>query len=103
LRRLVQDQGWDPSAVVVAGDTLNDLSMFEAGFSGVVVGSAEPALVERVRKLPHTYIAAADGCGGILEGLVHHGALVAPRVAASARGAAELVMVYHRLPFDEAI
>jgi glucosylglycerol-phosphate synthase len=60
-----------------------------------------------VRKLPGTFMARAEGCGGILEGLAHHGTLVEPSVAArqqsDRRGEADLVMVYHRLPFDEVV
>lgn len=39
LRRLVEHLDADPENVLVAGDTLNDLSMFEQGFIGVCVGS----------------------------------------------------------------
>ncbi len=107
LRRLVEAEGFDPASVVVAGDTLNDLSMFEAGFRGVVVGGAEPALVERVRKQPRTVIATAEGCGGILEGLVRHGMTFDDAADGKGpvpvRGDADLVMVYHRLPYDESV
>ena len=106
LRRLVEVAGLDQASVVVAGDTLNDLSMFEAGFRGVVVGGAEPALVERVRRTARVHIAAAEGCGGILEGLARHGLLLDKDGTArlpAASGDAELVMVYHRLPYDEAV
>jgi len=105
---LAQAVGLDPASIVVAGDTLNDLSMFETGLHGVVVGDAEPALVDSVRKRPLVHIAAGPGCDGILEGLAQHGALCAkatpikPR-AAAAPGQADLVMVYHRLPYDEVI
>ncbi|MGK2860067.1 MAG: glucosylglycerol-phosphate synthase [Thermoanaerobaculia bacterium] len=107
LRRLVEAEGLDFESVIVAGDTLNDLSMYEAGFRGIVVGGAEPALVQRVRKVPRVFISSDEGCGGILKGLTHHGTLVeAPPVARrriEAHGEAELVMVYHRLPFDEVL
>ena len=33
------------AGVLVAGDTLNDLSMYGEGFPGVCVGESEPALV----------------------------------------------------------
>lgn len=106
LRRLAGAAGFDPASVVVAGDTLNDLSMFEAGFRGVVVGGAEPALVERVRRNARVHVATLEGCGGILEGLARHGmplgAAAAPS-AAPASGDADLVMVYHRLPYDELV
>ena len=106
LRRLVAVAGFDPASVVVAGDTLNDLSMFETGFRGVAVGGSEPALVERVRRNPRVHVAKAEGCGGILEGLAHHGmptGAAAPMPAAPAEGDADLVMVYHRLPYDELV
>jgi len=105
LRRLAAVADFDPASVVVAGDTLNDLSMFEAGFRGVVVGGAEPALVERVRKNARVHVASLEGCGGILEGLARHGmpcGETAPSAAAQ-YGEAELVMVYHRLPYDELV
>lgn len=106
LRRLAEAAGFDPAHVVVAGDTLNDLSLFEAGFRGIAVGGSEPALVAAVARMKHVYIADDAGCGGILDGLAHHGLGEAGRElppAEEARGKAELVMVYHRLPFDEAV
>lgn len=106
LLRLAQVLNIAPDTIVVAGDTLNDLSMFETGLRGIVVGGAEPALVQRLRRRPHVHIAIGEGCDGILEGLAHHGALVRPRhyaTPADRPGDAELVMVYHRLPFDEAM
>ncbi|HAT30762.1 MAG TPA: glucosylglycerol-phosphate synthase [Janthinobacterium sp.] len=105
LRLLAAAEGFDMDAIVTAGDTLNDLSMLGAGFRGIVVGGAEPALIEKLRKTAGVYIASAEGCGGILEGLARHGALPQTTPAAQRRidrrGGAELVMVYHRLPFDE--
>ncbi len=105
LRELALLEGFDLNTIIVAGDTLNDLSMFATGFKGIVVGSAEPELVERVRKMPSVFIAQDEGCGGILAGLAHHGTQVgsSPRAQRQMdeRGDAELVMVYHRPPFDE--
>lgn len=63
--------------VVVAGDTLNDLSMFRAGLQGVVVGNAEPALLQQLSPHEKTYRASEHGAGGILEGLRHFGFLPA--------------------------
>ncbi len=59
--------------VLVAGDSLNDLAMFEAGYPGVMVGNAEAALRAQLPQLSNTYLARAHGCGGILEGLAHFG------------------------------
>lgn len=107
LRELAIVEGFDLDAIVVAGDTLNDLSMYTAGFKGIVVGGAEPALIEKVRKLPKVFIAQSEGCGGILAGLAQHGTPVESTPMAQhrmdKRGEAELVMVYHRPPFDEVV
>ena len=63
----------DHERVVTAGDTLNDLAMFETGLKGVMVGNAEPALVEHLPRLPSVYRARGEGCSGIAEGLHHFG------------------------------
>lgn len=94
--------------ILVAGDTLNDLSMYVAGFRGVCVGRSEPALLRATEGQPQTLQAQAPGCGGILEAIEHFALLakddplLRPQAAARADGA-QLLMVYHRLPFDEAI
>lgn len=106
VRALAEVAGFDPAHIVVAGDTLNDLSMFEAGFRGVVVGAAEPALVQAVKKMPRVVVADAAGCGGILEAFSRHGLRLDGDAAANEpthTGDAELVMVYHRLPYDEVV
>lgn len=59
--------------VVTAGDTLNDLAMFQTGLAGVMVGNAEPALLRLLPELPRTYLSRGHGCEGIVEGLAHHG------------------------------
>jgi hydroxymethylpyrimidine pyrophosphatase-like HAD family hydrolase len=63
----------DHATVVTAGDTLNDLAMFETGLKGVMVGNAEQALLEHLPRLPSVYRARAEGCAGIAEGLHHFG------------------------------
>ena len=63
----------DHATVVTAGDTLNDLAMFETGLKGVMVGNAEAALQEHLSRLPSVYHAQAAGCAGIAEGLRHFG------------------------------
>lgn len=102
LRQLVQQMGVDSDDVLVAGDTLNDLSLYEAGFHGVVVGEAEPALVEAVAGRERVHIARAAGAGGILEALEQRG-VVSRAAEAHPSGDAQLVVVYHRLPFEERI
>ncbi len=63
----------EPTRVVTAGDSLNDLAMFETGLAGVMVGNAEPALVAALPRLPGTYRARGEGCEGIVEGLCRFG------------------------------
>ena len=63
----------DPATVVTAGDSLNDLAMFETGLKGVMVANAEPALLAQLPRLPAVYHARAEGCAGIAEGLHHFG------------------------------
>ncbi|OAB62240.1 alpha,alpha-trehalose-phosphate synthase [Leptolyngbya valderiana BDU 20041] len=58
---------------VVAGDTLNDLSLFDTGLKGIAVGNAEPKLVDRVQQMPHVYISQHPGASGIWDGLKYHG------------------------------
>lgn len=92
--------------VLAAGDTLNDLSMLSASFHGVCVGQSETALLDATRSHSRTLHASRPGCGGILEAFAHFGFLGEHGIAAERRqaaqpGKAELVMVYHRLPYEE--
>lgn len=92
--------------ILVAGDTLNDLSMYEHGFMGVCVGKSEKGLVEATDGYDNVYHATAAGCGGIIEAIDHFGFLNAKKAiksnqSNSLEGDAELVIVYHRLPFEE--
>ncbi|WP_296271281.1 glucosylglycerol-phosphate synthase [Pseudomonas sp. UBA6323] len=96
----------DHDQVLAAGDTLNDLSMLSASFHGVCVGQSEAALLEATRSHSRTLHAVRPGCGGILEAFAHFGFLGEHGIAAERRraaqpGEAELVMVYHRLPYEE--
>lgn len=69
IRRFVAHFGIDPERVLVAGDTLNDLSMLEAGLPAVAVGGSERALLDRVEGLSHVHVARAIGAAGILEAI----------------------------------
>ena len=69
IRRLVEHLGIEESRVLVAGDTLNDLSMLECGLPAVAVGNSEPELVSRVAHLPHVHYATAHGAAGIMEAI----------------------------------
>ena len=66
LRGLVEVLGISDEDVLVAGDTLNDLSMYEHGFIGVCVGDSEPALLSETENRARVYHADQPGCGGIL-------------------------------------
>jgi sucrose-6F-phosphate phosphohydrolase len=57
----------DAQRVIVAGDSGNDLAMFQAGFRGIVVGNACPEL--RSLESPNVYQSTAEFAAGVLEGL----------------------------------
>lgn len=106
LSKLVTHLGIEPDDVLVAGDTLNDLSMYGHGFKGVCVGDSEPALIDATRDRARVLHSRHTGCGGILEAISQFGFLGPHGVdaelsALEARGKADLVMVYHRLPYEE--
>ena len=110
LAALADALGLARDRVLVAGDTLNDLSMYVAGFNGVCVGESEPALVEATSTLANVMHAQAAGCGGILQAIEHFQLLDDHELRQPANDAApgqaqgsDLVMVYHRLPFEERI
>ncbi|MBN1838678.1 MAG: glucosylglycerol-phosphate synthase [Campylobacterales bacterium] len=102
LKKLCEHFNFNANSVVTAGDTLNDLSMFQERFSSIVVGGAEPALIHAVRDCEGVYLSCAEGCAGIVEGLKHYQFLETQKPAmVHEAGKSDLVMVYHRLPFDE--
>lgn len=72
LLRLMDHLGLAQDRVLVAGDTLNDLSMFQTGLAGAVVGGSEPALLAAARDLPRAHVCTAPGAGGILEAIAAH-------------------------------
>lgn len=73
LIRLVTHLGLDPTTVLAAGDTLNDLSLLSTPYAGVAVGNSEPALVARVETMPNVYLSPQPGAAGIADAIVHHG------------------------------
>lgn len=106
LKALVDWLGLDQEQVLSAGDTLNDLSMLNGQFKGVCVGAAEPALLQATLHNSRILHAQRPGCGGILDAFVHFGFLGASGIAAeqpevAQPGKSDLVMVYHRLPYEE--
>lgn len=73
LLRLLAHLGVDHSRVLVAGDTMNDLSMLQTGLPAVAVGGSEPSLIAAVQPMDHVYTAKAAGAAGIVEAIAHHG------------------------------
>ena len=106
LTRLVEHIGLKKDQVLVAGDTLNDLSMYEQGFMGVCVGESEPSLLAATDGLGNVLQACNPGCEGILEAFEHFGLFSAHGIKPmparrKAAGTSDLVVVYHRLPYEE--
>ena len=73
LRRVLAALDAREENCIVAGDSLNDLSLFETGLRGIVVGNCEPALLQRVASMNRIYCASGIGAAGVLEGLRHFG------------------------------
>ncbi|MYS84791.1 trehalose-6-phosphate synthase [Embleya scabrispora] len=89
VEALARAQGWVVADLLVAGDSLNDLSMFAIGAHGVVVGGAEPALDRAVAGDERVYRTEHHGAAGVVAGLRDLG-WVEPEHA--------LVVGYHRPP-----
>ena len=89
--------------VLVAGDTLNDRSLFEHSFCGVIVGNAEEALKSAVPPSGLVFHADREGAGGILEAIHRNESwgFAAGSANEADTGDAQLVVVYHRLPYEE--
>ncbi len=106
LSGLVQLFGFPPQEILVAGDTLNDLSLYQTGYKGVVVGQAETRLTEATRDMQDVYQAEKAGCGGIIESLGHFQEFRSFFPEKEIEGITDpecgkqLLMVYHRLPYD---
>ncbi|PHK94267.1 alpha,alpha-trehalose-phosphate synthase [Pseudoroseomonas rhizosphaerae] len=71
LLRLVQALGLPASRVLTAGDTMNDLSLFQTGLKGVAVGNSEPRLVEALRGVEGIYRSPEPGAAGIADAIRH--------------------------------
>ncbi|MEM1234109.1 MAG: HAD-IIB family hydrolase [Pseudomonadota bacterium] len=70
LLRLLSHLDIKNDRVLVAGDTLNDLSMLTLGLPAVAVGGAEPALIDALAGHDHVHIAGGIGVAGIAEAIV---------------------------------
>ena len=71
LRRLLDHLKIDESRTLVAGDTMNDLSMLTVGLPAVAVGNSEAALVEQIAGAETVYHANGPGVTGIAEAISH--------------------------------
>lgn len=71
LLRLVQALGLPAQRVLTAGDTMNDLSLFQTGLKGVAVGNSEPRLVEALRGVEGVYRSPEPGAAGIADAIRH--------------------------------
>jgi hydroxymethylpyrimidine pyrophosphatase-like HAD family hydrolase len=74
LLRLLDTLGLPRERTLVAGDTLNDLSMFQTGLPAVAVANRELALDAALSQLPHVHRSAFEGAAGVLDALArfHH-------------------------------
>ncbi len=103
LHALIEQLGIPHENVMVAGDTMNDFSMYDKGYRGVVLNNSEQPLKDAAKGLDNVYYSAKDGTDGIMEALDHFDML--KRVESVEEpveyGDSDLVMVYHRLPFKE--
>lgn len=66
--------GIDPARLIVAGDSGNDLAMFQAAGKAIAVGNARAELLDRADPAT-TYFAKGKRAWGLIEGLHHWGAL----------------------------
>ena len=73
LLRLLETLGLPADRVLVAGDTLNDLSLFATGLKGVAVGNSEPKLIDAIAGYDWVFRSAQPGAAGISEALGHFG------------------------------
>lgn len=69
LKRYIELINYPADDILVAGDTFNDLSLFETGYKAVAVGNSEPGLIAVTKNNPNVYHAKKDGAGGILEAI----------------------------------
>ncbi len=55
--------------VITAGDSLNDLSLFQTGLKSIAVGNSEPKLITEINLLNNVYLSQFPGLWGIIDGL----------------------------------
>ena len=89
LLALARQQGWPVDSILVAGDSLNDLSLFTLGAHGVIVGNAESALASAVPVNGMVHRPNEPGAAAVLQGLRNLGWVESQY---------PLVIGYHRPP-----
>lgn len=72
LLKLIELLELDSENVVLAGDTLNDLTLFETGLKSVAVGNSEPKLVEKIKIMDNVYHSPYPGSAGIWDALKYY-------------------------------
>lgn len=72
LLNLLNDLAISHEDVITAGDSLNDLSLFQTGLKSIVVGNAEPKLRIETQAMKNVYHSNSHGLSGILEGLNYY-------------------------------
>ncbi|WP_250285561.1 MULTISPECIES: HAD-IIB family hydrolase [unclassified Frankia] len=73
LAALARSQGWPTASILVAGDSLNDLSMFRIGAHGVAVGNSEPTLIAALDGQEGVHRPQQPGAAGVLQALLELG------------------------------
>lgn len=101
-KRLLELYRLDKNSTLFAGDTLNDLSMFELNMPAIAVGGSEQGLLDRVSKIKATLTSNKTGTMGILDGLMRLNFIEEQSPSGNTQQRkSDLVIVYHRQPFDE--
>lgn len=75
LRRVLAWLDVPEDRTVVAGDSLNDLSLFETGIAGILVGNADPRMSRQLAGRRHVHLSEHEGVGAIVDGLTRFGFL----------------------------
>ncbi|MFE3654487.1 HAD-IIB family hydrolase [Streptomyces sp. NPDC059152] len=89
VQRLADKLQWPASGLLVAGDSLNDLSLFHLGAHGVIMGNAEPALLAQAPDSELVHRSPSEGAAAILDALERVGWV---------RRTTPVVVGYHRPP-----
>ena len=69
LLRTLNALNLPPERTLVAGDTLNDFSLFQTGLAGVAVANREPLLSAAIADLTNVHQSELEGAAGVLEAL----------------------------------